>query len=164
MEEKKITLYEDELYTKKVKEEATLQLLVFRLSNEWYGIDVVKTKEVVKIEKVVYLPSSPHYILGVINLRGTILSVTDLKKLFVLGAEPITDSSRIVVVELGSLQTGLLTDEVYEVIQIFQNKIDPALSTLSPEKAEYIEGEYKLDDKLIGILNVDKIIEKCRLK
>ncbi|MFQ6079702.1 MAG: chemotaxis protein CheW, partial [Thermodesulfobacteriota bacterium] len=65
-----IVLYEEDLYEKKELKEETLQLVVFRLAREWYGVEITKVKEVIKIEKITYLPSSPKYISGIVNLRG----------------------------------------------------------------------------------------------
>lgn len=155
----KITLYEEEFFKEEAKEES-IQLIVFRLANEWYGIEISKTKEIVKVEKITYLPSSPPDIAGIVNVRGNILSVTDLKKTFGLPDEGLTETSRIVVIEAGTIETGLLVDEACGVIEVPLSKIDPALSTLPPERAEYVEGECKADSKLIGILKVEKILEK----
>lgn len=155
MEEKEaqdITLYEEEFYEKKEVKEEVVQLVVFRLSSEWYGVDILKTKEVIKLERIAYLPSSPEYIAGIVNLRGNILSVTDLKKIFALSNEEMTGKTRLVVIESGVLETGLLADEVVETIEVPISKIDPTLTTIAPERAEYIEGECRADDKLIGIL------------
>ena len=159
-DEKKITLYEDDLYNKKEAAVETVQLVVFRLSSEWYGVEITKAREVIEAGRITYLPSSPAYIAGIISLRGNILSVTDLKKLFGLPPEELTELSRIVVVESGTLETGLLVDEVAEVAVIPKNRIDPALATLSHEKAEYLEGECRFDNKLMGVLRVENILKK----
>jgi purine-binding chemotaxis protein CheW len=157
--EPKITLYEEDLYQEEVKEK-TVQFLVFRLSGEWYGVELTEAKEVVKVLRITYLPSSPEHIAGIINVRGTILSVTDLKTIFGLPQEELTEKSRLVVIEHGLLETALLVDEVWEVIEVPVSKIDPTLTTIPPERAEYIEGQCKIEDKLIAILNVEKILAK----
>lgn len=156
----KITLYEEDLYEKKEVKEETVQLVVFRLSSEWYGVEISKIKKVIKVNKITYLPSSPEYIAGIVNLRGNILSVTDLKRVFGLLQEERTEKSRLVVIESGILETGLLVDEVMEAVEVPVSKIDPTLTTISPERAEYIEGECRIDDKLMGILKVEKILER----
>lgn len=142
-----------------VKEE-TFQLVVFKLSKEWYGVDIASVKEVIKAGKITYLPSSPNNIIGIINLRGNILSVTDLKKILGLPEEGLTGGSRIVVVESGNLETGFLVDEVDEVSEWSMAKVEPTLATIASEKADYIKGECRIGYKLIGILKVDKILEK----
>lgn len=155
----KVTLYEEELYDDLAVKEKTVQLVVFRLSAEWYGVEISNTKEVIKVGRITYLPSSPSYVSGITNLRGNILSVTDLKKVFGLPPEELSEKSRLVVIESGIFETGLLVDEVMEVMEVPLSKIDPALETIPSGRAEYIEGESRIDGKLIGILNARKILE-----
>lgn len=157
-----IGLYEEDLYEREELKEETLQLVVFRLSQEWYGIEITKLREAMKIDKITYLPSSPTYIAGIVNLRGNILSVTDLKRIFGLPQEELNDKTRIVAIESGMLETGLLVDEIAEAIEVPISKIEPALATLAPEVAEYIEGHCKVDEKLVALLNADKILETER--
>jgi len=152
----KITILEDELYDDHEIKEECLQLVVFRLANEWYGVEISRVREVIKVEGLTFLPSSPEYIAGIVNLRGNILSVTDLKNIFGLARHELTEQSRLVIVESGILETGLLVDEVIEIEEVPLSKIDPTLTTIAPEKAEYFEGECKIGDKLIGILKVEK--------
>lgn len=154
---KEFIVEEEDLYEAPEVKEETTQLVVFRISAEWYGIEITKVKEVIKAEDITYLPSSPEYVAGIVNLRGNILSVTDLKKIFGLPQEELTGKSRLVVIESGVLETGLLVDEVAEAVEIPISGIDPALTTIIPERAEYIEGECKIGDRLIGILKVEKI-------
>lgn len=159
-EEQKLALYEEDLYDAKEDKEETAQFVVFRLCGEWYGIEITKVMEVMEVEKITYLPSSPEYITGIVNLRGNILSVTDLKKIFALPEEEMTGKTRLVVIESGVLETGLLADEVVETMEVAISKIDPTLATIAPERAEYIEGECRIGDKLIGILKVEKVLER----
>lgn len=157
---KKISLYENDLYESIEVKEKTIHIMVFRLTHEWYGIEITKIKEVSKVDKITFLPSSPNYITGITNLRGNILSVTDLKRIFDLPPEEITNRSRLLNIILGVLETSLLVDEVTDTIEVPTTKIDPPFATISPEKAKYLEGECMIDGKLIGILSVEKILEK----
>jgi len=150
----------EDLYEREELKEQTQQIIVFRLSREWYGVEIAKVKEVVKVGKITYLPSSPEYIAGIVNLRGKILSVTDLKAMIGLPHEELTDKARIIAVESGMLETGLLVDEVVESIEVPVGKIEPALVTLPAEEAEYIGGQCKVDNKLIALVSVERILEK----
>jgi purine-binding chemotaxis protein CheW len=150
----------EDLYEREEPKEETLQLVIFRLAREWYGVEITKVKEVIKVGKVTYLPSSPEFIAGIVNLRGNILSVTDLKTIFSLPHEEPTEKTRIIAIECGVLETGLLVDEVVESIEVPVSKIEPALSTLSDEGGKYIEGQCKVDNKLIALINIEKILEK----
>jgi len=149
----------DDLYEKEEKREETLQLVVFRLDREWYGVDIRKVKEIIKLNRVTYLPSSPEHIAGIVNLRGNILSVTDLKVLLNLSRELPGEKARIIAVEFGILETGLLADEVVGSIELPVRMIGPVIPTIPAGGAKYLEGQCKVDDKLIGILSVETVLE-----
>jgi purine-binding chemotaxis protein CheW len=155
-----VALYEEDLYEREEPKEIMLQFIVFRLAREWYGVEIAKVKEIVKPSKITYLPSSPEHIAGIINLRGNILSVTDLKTIFRLPHEEATQKTRIIAIQSGILETGLLVDEVVDSIEVPMSKIEPALFTLPAEEGKYIEGHCKVDNKLIALINVEKILEK----
>ena len=155
-----IAHYHEDLYEKEELKEETLQLIVFRLAREWYGVETARVKEVIKVGKITYLPSSPEYIAGIINLRGNILSVTDLKTIFGLPHEEPTEKARIIAVESGILETGLFVDEVTESIEVPVSKIEPSLLTLPAEGARYIEGQCKVDNKLIALVSVERVLER----
>jgi len=155
-----IACHEKDLYEREELKEETRQIVVFRLSREWYGVEITKVKEVIKVGRITYLPSSPEYIVGIVNLRGKILSVTDLKTLLGLPHEEPTDKTRIIAVESGMLETGFLVDEAIESIEVPVSKIEPALRTLPTEQADYIEGQCKAADRLIALVSVEKILEK----
>lgn len=150
----------EDLYERAAFEEKTLQIIVFRLSREWYGVDIREVKEVIRVSKITYLPSSPEYIAGIVNLRGYILSVTDLKPIFGLPHEELTEKTRVIAVELGTLETGLLVDEVIESIDVPLSKIEPSLLTIASEGAKYIEGQCMVDNRLIALISVQKVLER----
>jgi purine-binding chemotaxis protein CheW len=154
-----MTPYED-LYGKEEVKEKALQLIVFRLAREWYGVEITKVKEIIKTGKITYLPSSPEFIVGIVNLRGNILSVTDLKTIFSLPYEESTEKTKIIVIESGVLETGLLVDEVVESIEVPVSKIEPVLLSIPEEEGKYIKGQCKVDNKLVALISVEKILEK----
>jgi purine-binding chemotaxis protein CheW len=154
-----IAHYKEDLYEREELKEETLQLIVFRLAREWYGVEITKVKEVIRVNKMTYLPSSPEYIAGIVNLRGNILSVTDLKPIFRLPYEELTEKTRIIAVEFGILETGLLVDEVIESIEVPVSKIEPSLLTIPSEGAKYIEGQCKVNNKLIALVSAQKVLE-----
>ncbi len=150
----------DDLYEREEQREETLQLVVFRLAREWYGVDIKRVREVIKLNKVTYLPSCPDHIAGIVNLRGNILSVTDLKALLNLPREEPSERTRIIAVEFGVLETGFLVDEAIGSVELPLRMITPVIPTIPAEGAKYLEGQYRLDDKFIGILSVEKILEE----
>ena len=155
-----VALAEDDLYEREELKEDTLQFIVFRLAREWYGVEIKKVKEIIRFGKVTYLPSSPEHIAGIVSLRGNILSVTDLKAIFRLPYEESTEKTRIIAVESGILETGLLVDEVVESIEVPVSKIEPPLLTLPAEAVRYIEGHCRTGNKFVALLSVEKILEK----
>jgi len=150
----------EDLYEREEPKEESLQFIVFRLAREWYGVEIIKVKEIIKASKITYLPSSPEHIAGVVNLRGNILSVTDLKTIFSLPHEEPTEKARIIAIKSGILETGFLVDEVVESIEIPVSKIEPALPTLPAEGGRYIEGQCKVGNKLIALISAEKVLEK----
>ncbi len=151
---------QNDLYEREERKEETLQLIVFRLGREWYGVEIGKVKEIIKVGKITYLPSSPEFIAGIINLRGNILSVTDLRTIFSLPYEEPTEKTRIIAIESGTLETGFLVNEVTETMEVPLSKMEPVLLTLPAEGGKYIVGHWKVDHKLIALINVEKILEK----
>ena len=149
----------DDLYEREEKREETRQLVVFRLDREWYGVDIRKVKEIIRSNRVTYLPSSPEHIAGIVSLRGNILSVTDLKVFFNLSRELPGEKTRIIAVESGILETGLLADEVVGSIELPVRRIGPVIPTIPAGGAKYLEGQCTVDDKLIGIISVEKVLE-----
>lgn len=148
-----------DLYDNEEPKEKMLHLVVFRLNREWYGIEITKVREIIKTGKITYLPSSPENIAGIVARRGNILSVTDLKRTFGLPREDPTEKARIIAVECGILETGLLVDEVVESIEVPISEIEPPLLTLPASGGRYVEGQYRTGKKLIALLSVMKIFE-----
>jgi purine-binding chemotaxis protein CheW len=151
---------DEDFYEREMPKEETLRLIVFRLSQEWYGVEITKVKEVIKVGKITYLPSCPDHIAGIVNLRGYILSVTDLKPILGLPHEELTEKAKIIAIESDFFETGFLVDEVFESIEVPLSKIEPPLPTLPAERAKYLVGQCQADDKLIGIVNVERVSEK----
>ena len=158
--EKRLALYEDDLYGREKPKDEILQIIVFRLDREWYGVEITKVKEVMKVGRITYLPSSPQRIAGIVNSRGNILSVTDLKAIFGLPRGEPTDKARIIVIESKTLETGFLVDEVVESVEVPVGKIEVTLPTIPAEGATYIKGQCALDDKLVALITVEKLFEK----
>lgn len=155
-----LTLYEDLFYEKREKEQETLQIIIFRLAQEWYGVEITKVKEILKTSKITYLPSSPESIAGIVNLRGNILSITDLKKMFGLPHEEPTEKTRIIAIASGIWETGVLVDEVVDSVKVPVHEIEPSLFTLSKDGGQYIEGHCRVGNQLIGLINVEKVFGK----
>jgi purine-binding chemotaxis protein CheW len=139
-------------------EEPTAQFCSFRLGAEWYGIPIARVREVVRVGQIAFLPSAPPHVAGIINLRGSIVSVTDPKRLFGLPPTPRTSQNRIVVIEHGAVETGLLLDEVGEVVTVPHSALEPPLVTFEPSQTDYIEHVCRRGDRLLAVLRAEKLL------
>lgn len=153
-----ITAPTDEFCDEQHTEEPSRQFISFRLGTEWYGVPLTNVREVVRAGQITYLPSAPAPIAGVINLRGNIVSVTDPKRVFDLPQTSVSDQGRIVVVETRDSETGLLVDEVGEVVTVPVSGLEPPLATLDLAQAGLIEHTYRWKDRLVAILKAEKLL------
>ncbi len=135
-----------------------LQLVGFRLGKEEYGIDILKVQEINRIADITRIPQSPDYVEGVINLRGNVIPIIDLRKRFNMPEREHDRQTRIVVGEIDGKTVGLVVDAVSEVIRLPANTIEPAPKIVSKDQADYITGIGKLDDRLLMLLDIDKIL------
>ena len=138
--------------------EATEHLATFFLSREEYGIDVRLVQEIIRITEITPVPRAPESIKGVINLRGRIIPVVDLKKKLGLGDVDLGRRARIVVVKLRERLVGLLVDAASQVLKVPVSTIDPAPDAVVEIEADYIRGVAKLPDRLIILMDLHKIL------
>lgn len=138
-------------------------LIRFVLNGEIYGIELKKTQEIVRAEGVVRIPRSANYFSGMINLRGTIIAVIDLKKLLGFSSSTLTWTSRILIVQQNQLSIGLLVDQVKEIIRLEQSDIVPPHAHLEDEKRRFIRGMVEKTEHLVAILDLEKIYDDLNL-
>lgn len=139
---------------------AEQQLVVFSLANESYGVDIAKVSGIERMQEITRVPRTPAYVEGVINLRGRVIPVVHLRKLFFLPEGEITKETRIVVVDIGGQPIGVQVDEVTEVLTIPIDVIEPPSSVITSADADYLMGIAKLDDRMIILLDLDKMLTK----
>ena len=135
-----------------------LQLVGFQLGNEEYGIDILKVQEINRVAEITKIPQSPDFVEGVINLRGNIIPIIDLRKRFHMPEREHDKQTRIVVGEIEGRTVGLIVDAVSEVIRLSPSTIEPAPKIVSENQVDYIKGVGKLDDRLLMLLDIDKIL------
>ncbi|MHC1744372.1 MAG: chemotaxis protein CheW [Syntrophobacteraceae bacterium] len=142
-------------------ERRTGKYLTFTLAGEAYGIRLVKIREIIEIHPITPVPNAPVSILGVINLRGKVIPVMDLKQRLGLAAQASGDRRCIIVVEVarpeGALLAGLLVDEVSEVLAIRGESIEDTPPTLSRFRTEFILGMAKIEDRVRLLLDTDRV-------
>ena len=136
----------------------SLQLVSFGLADEEYGIEITKIREIILITEITQVPQTPHYVKGLINLRSTVIPVIDLRARFDLPEAEATDESRIMVLNVGTKTIGIVVDAVSEVLRVSNKDIAPPPPTVAGLGREYLTGLVKLDDRLLIMLDIDKIL------
>jgi purine-binding chemotaxis protein CheW len=138
-------------------EEETIKVVIFSLLNETYAFNGPEVKEILPLLPVYYVPGSPDFIPGVINVRGDIESVININRLLGLPDSKPSPKSRIAIVDIGGLRSGIIVDVVEEVIDIPASFVKPPLSTLNKTVREYVAGELMFQDRTVTILDMGKI-------
>jgi purine-binding chemotaxis protein CheW len=135
-----------------------IQLVTFRLKDETYGINVMQVQEVLRISEIAPVPGAPGYVLGIINLRGNVVTVIDTRTRFGLPTGELDDASRIVIIESEQQVVGILVDSVAEVVELRQSEIDSAPNTGNEESSRYIQGVASRDDDLLIVVDLNKLL------
>lgn len=137
-----------------------LQLVTFNLGEEEYAVDILKVQEINRMTDIAKVPNAPPYLEGVINLRGRVIPVVNLRKRFGLGDKESDERSRIMIMDLQGVTMGLVVDSVSEVLRIPFNTVDPTPPIASDVSTEFIKGIAKLEDRLIILIDMDSLIER----
>jgi purine-binding chemotaxis protein CheW len=138
----------------------TLEIVEFSLSQEIYGIGSAFVREVYPLRELTPLPCTPSFVLGIISVRGQILSVIDLKKFFDLPERGITNLNKVIVVRNDAMELGIIADEIIGIRNISANELQPPLSTMTGIHAEYLKGV--TGERLI-VLDMDRILTDRKL-
>ncbi|NCO35341.1 MAG: chemotaxis protein CheW [Armatimonadetes bacterium CG2_30_59_28] len=134
-----------------------LQLVVFRLADEEFAVEVGQVQEIVEMLAITRLPRAPHFIKGIINLRGKILPVIDLRERLGL-PEQCTEAQRIVITRLEDQSVGMIVDAVTEVLRIPQATIEPPPQMVSDVSGAYLRGIGRLDGRLLILMDLTKVL------
>ena len=134
------------------------QLVVFDLSGEAYGIAIESVREIIRLQEITQVPRTPSFVEGVINLRGKVIPVVELRKRFGLEAKERDEDTRIVNVDIGGQEIGMVVDAVTEVLRISSNQVEPPSAVITTADSGYLRGIAKLDDRLIILLDLDQIL------
>jgi purine-binding chemotaxis protein CheW len=135
-----------------------IKVIVFRLVDEEYGVEVSQVRSIEKMQSITRVPRTPSFVKGVINLRGVVTPIIDLKTRFSLGEEEYTDATRIIIVAVDDMEVGLIVDAANDVIDIATSSIEPPPGVVGGITATYLRGVAKLDDRLLILLNLDKVL------
>ncbi len=141
-----------------------MQLVVFKLKQQdavcEYGVEITTVQEIIPMATPTKLPQTPDFIEGIINLRGKVIPIIDLKKRFNMGYSEVTPETRSVVVEVEGKTVGIIVDEVSEVMRIPADNIEPPPTVMGGIASEYITGVGKIDNRLLILLDMDRILSE----
>jgi len=140
------------------KSEELIQLVSFTIGDEEFGVDILKVQEINRMLAVTRVPNSPEYVDGVINLRGKVIPIIDLRRRFRMDRKEHDKNTRIVVVELSGKVVGFVVDAVSEVLRIPKSVTEPPPPMVAGLDAEYITAVGKLDDRLLILLDLEKVL------
>ena len=136
------------------------QLVVFQLDAEFYGVDIARVHEIIRLQTITRVPRTPEFVEGVINLRGKVIPVVDLRKRFGLASAEHTRASRIVVVEIGDQVVGIVVDGVSEVLRVSEATVEPPSPVVAGIDSEYIHGIAKLPERLVILLDLNRAMAR----
>lgn len=134
------------------------QLVVFHLDDEAFGVDIAQVKEIIKMAEITQMPNAPEFVEGIINLRGQITTIMDLRKRLGMKVAETGENTRIIIVEASGSTLGLIVDSVSEVLRMSGKDIDPP--SAASTHAEYVQGVGKLDDRLLILLDLNRILSR----
>jgi len=138
--------------------EELLQLVSFKMGDEEFGVDILKVQEINRMMEITRVPNSPPYVEGVINLRGKVIPVVDLRRRLGMEAKAKDTHSRIIVMELSGRVVGFVVDAVSEVLRIPKSVTEAPPSVVAGASADYITAVGKLDNRLLTLLDLDKVL------
>ncbi|MGF1871515.1 chemotaxis protein CheW [Photobacterium indicum] len=143
------------------KEDGTdevLQWVTFQLESETYGINVMQVREVLRYSEIAPVPGAPDYVIGIINLRGNVVTVIDTRSRFGLMPGEISDNTRIVIIEADKQVIGILVDSVAEVVYLRSSEIDTTPSVGTEESSKFIQGVSNRDGELLILVDLNKLL------
>ncbi len=138
--------------------EPVTEWVTFHLLDEKYAVNVTHVREVLKNTKISPVPGSPYFVLGIINLRGNIVTVIDTHSRLSLAASEPTDATRIVVVDMGGQVVGMMVDKVDEVVILKESEIDYAPSVGNDDSSNFIHGVSQREEELLILVDLDKML------
>jgi purine-binding chemotaxis protein CheW len=139
----------------------TVQVIVFRLGEERYGVDISQVREIIRPSQITRIPNAPDFVEGVINLRGQITTIVNLRKRFGMSPKPIDNDTRIIVVEHNNAIIGMMVDTVNEVKYLPQRDIEALPSIITArEEARFLKGVGKLPDGLLILIDLNKVLNE----
>ncbi len=141
-----------------------LQLVTFSIGDEEFGVDILKVQEIIRTMEITKVPRAPEFVEGVINLRGKVIPIIDLRRRFGLSPRSHDKDTRIIVIEINKMIVGFVVDSVSEVLRIPASTVEPPPPVVAGLESDYISGVGKLEDRLLILLDLDMLLSHDDLK
>ncbi|MFS0561187.1 chemotaxis protein CheW [Terribacillus sp. 179-K 1B1 HS] len=136
-----------------------VKVIVFQLKNEEYAVPVTQVGSIEKMEHITRVPNTEDFIKGVINMRGVVTPIVDLRSRLGLEETPVDENTRIIIVDLEETSIGLIVDAANDVVDIPVNKIEKAPQVIGAIDIDYIDGVVNLEDRLVILLDLRKVLK-----
>src|SRR5690606_38042758 len=141
-----------------------LKIIVFTLAHEQYGVEVEKVRTIERMQPLTRVPKTPVFVKGVMNLRGVVVPVIDLRGRFQLPESDYSDNSRIIIVAVKDMEVGLIVDSANDVLDVDSDHIEDPPEVVGGIRAKYLRGVAKLDDgNLLVLLNLEEVLNKSEI-
>lgn len=144
--------------TQKRQDVELMQLVTFSIGDEEFGVDILKVQEIIRTMEITKVPKAPLFVEGVINLRGKVIPIIDLRRRFGLDTRDHDKNTRIIVIEINNMIVGFVVDSVSEVLRIPASTVEPPPPVVAGLESEYISGVGKLEDRLLILLDLDRLL------
>ncbi len=148
----------------KAKSGDELQLVVFNIGTEEFGVEIMKVQEIIRMTNITRIPQASGYVKGIINLRGRIIVVINLNVIMGMESKEQNENTRIIVADIGETVMGFIVDSVSEVIRLPQSSVEPSPAVIANKiGTEYVRGVGKMEDRLLILLDLDKILSSNQI-
>ncbi|MDR2893811.1 MAG: chemotaxis protein CheW [Deltaproteobacteria bacterium] len=146
------------------KDDELIQLVTFSIGEEEFGVDILKVQEIIRTMEITKVPRAQAFVEGVINLRGKVIPIIDLRRRFGLVSKSHDKHTRIIVIEINNMIVGFVVDSVSEVLRIPSSTVEPPPPVVAGMDSEYINGVGKLQDRLLILLDLDKLLSSADIE
>lgn len=146
------------------RDDELLQLVTFSTGDEEFGVDILRVQEIIRTMAITKVPKAPEFVEGVINLRGKVIPIIDLRRRFGLQPKEHDKHTRIIVIEINTMIVGFVVDSVSEVLRIPASTVEPPPPVVAGLESEYISGVGKLEDRLLILLDLDRLLSRADIE
>ena len=146
------------------RDDVLLQLVTFSTGDEEFGVDILRVQEIIRTMAITKVPKAPEFVEGVINLRGKVIPIIDLRRRFGLQSKAHDKHTRIIVIEINTMIVGFVVDSVSEVLRIPASTVEPPPPVVAGLESEYISGVGKLEDRLLILLDLDRLLSRADIE